>query len=322
MNILIGCDPELFVTKDGKPVSAHGIIAGNKKEPHKVKKGAVQVDGMALEFNIDPADTYRRFSGNIDAVLSQLRSMVPEDLQFQITPVAYFDEDYIKQQPSEATELGCEPDYNAWTGKVNPTPDASVSFRTASGHIHIGWTEGMDIRDPDHIEACEMLVKQLDVVLGSMSLMWDKDDKRRELYGKLGAYRPKPYGVEYRVLSNAWLNNKLYRKIVWGAVRYCFDSLMNGSRLYEYNPDVVYRFARFGKVVSDTNLLRRIVEIYLFNMKVESYITPTDYKLFKQLVSKTCKEAGMLVNPPEWGAVGQFGDKPDLVNIIADLDGV
>ena len=53
--ILVGCDPEVFVAKGGKFISAHGMIPGTKKAPHKVERGAVQVDGMALEFNIDPA---------------------------------------------------------------------------------------------------------------------------------------------------------------------------------------------------------------------------------------------------------------------------
>ena len=30
---------------------------------------------------------------------------------------------------------------------------------------------------------------------------------RRELYGAPGSFRPKPYGMEYRPLSNAWLKN-------------------------------------------------------------------------------------------------------------------
>jgi len=56
MKILVGCDPELFVKKDGVLVSAHGLVQGSKEHPFRVSKGAVQVDGMALEFNIDPAE--------------------------------------------------------------------------------------------------------------------------------------------------------------------------------------------------------------------------------------------------------------------------
>lgn len=265
MEILIGCDPEFFVARDGKPVSAHGIIAGNKKEPQKVKKGAVQVDGMALEFNIDPADNYRKFSGNIDAVLNQLRSMIPEDLQFQVTPVAYFDEEYIKGQPKEATELGCEPDYNAYTCDVNPTPDASVNFRTASGHIHIGWTEGMDIRDPEHLEACRMLVKQLDAVLLPISLLWDKDHTRRKLYGMPGAFRPKPYGVEYRVLSNMWLTDKLYRKVVWAATKFAFNTLLDGVKYYDYYKDTKYCIHQYctgdNGFLKDTTIATRAADM-------------------------------------------------------------
>ena len=59
-NILIGCDPEVFVKQNGVFRSAHGLIRGDKKNPQKIRSGAVQVDGMALEFNIDPARTIGR----------------------------------------------------------------------------------------------------------------------------------------------------------------------------------------------------------------------------------------------------------------------
>lgn len=232
--VKIGCDPEFFLKKDGKFVSAHGMIEGTKKNPQPVKDGAVQVDGMALEFNINPAETAEEFKNNIKSVLSDLRKMIPEEYEFCFVPVADFGREYIDQQPEEAKVLGCEPDFNAYTSKPNPTPDANKGFRTASGHIHIGWTEGQDITDPEHVEACEMFVKQMDWFLGIPSLMYDKDNTRRQLYGKAGAYRPKHYGVEYRVLSNFWLNpkNEEFLDYIFPATITAFDELVKGNYFF------------------------------------------------------------------------------------------
>lgn len=203
----IGADPEVFVSKEGKFVSAHGMVEGTKEQPFPVNNGAVQVDGMALEFNIDPAKDEEEFRDNVNSVLKQLSDMVPE-YDLEAVPVAEFGQEVMDSTPREAKEMGCDPDFNAWEGgAVNPKPDGEVDFRTGAGHVHIGWTQDMDINDPGHIQACIALVKQLDYYLGLPSLLFDKCDKRRELYGEAGAFRVKPYGVEYRVLSNAWLKS-------------------------------------------------------------------------------------------------------------------
>jgi hypothetical protein len=55
--------------------------------------------------------------------------------------------------------------------------------------------------------------------LGLWSVIRDPDTKRRELYGKAGAFRFKPYGVEYRVLSNFWLHTPDRMEYVWHLVR-------------------------------------------------------------------------------------------------------
>lgn len=211
----IGADPEFFVKRFGKLHSAYGLIPGTKENPYKVKNGAVQVDGMALEFNIDPADTYTQFEENMSSVLTQITSMIP-GYELFVEPVAEFGIDYIRSQPKEASELGCSPDFNAYTKRANPRPDAETPFRTASGHLHIGWTNApVDINDEGHLEACRALVKALDLYLGVPSLAWDRDTRRRELYGAAGAFRPKPYGLEYRVLSNKWINNPILRSLVY-----------------------------------------------------------------------------------------------------------
>lgn len=230
----IGADPEFFVKKFGKLVSAYGLIPGSKENPYKVPKGAVQVDGMALEFNIDPAETYSQFEDNMSTVMSSIIGMVP-GYEIFVEPVADFGLEYIEAQPKEAKELGCSPDFNAYTKQANPRPNADTPFRTASGHVHIGWTtQPVDINDEGHLEACRALTKSLDVWLGLPSLVWDQDDRRRTLYGAAGAFRPKPYGMEYRVLSNKWITDPLLRKTVYHntikAIEATFDNPSYGDR--------------------------------------------------------------------------------------------
>lgn len=206
-NILIGCDPEVFVKKNGVFQSAFGLIRGDKKNPQPVRNGAVQVDGMALEFNINPASCEDEFIYNVEDVYQQMRLMVP-DYEVVATPVAHFDPAYMKDQPKEALELGCDPDYNGWSLDINRKPNANRPMRTASGHVHIGWTKDQDIHDADHFELGAAVARQMDFYLGLGSLFFDADTERREMYGKAGCLRSKPYGMEYRTLSNRWLTSR------------------------------------------------------------------------------------------------------------------
>lgn len=222
--ILVGCDPEVFVKQGGRFVSAHNLIPGTKEAPFKVEKGAVQVDGFALEFNIDPAASEDEFCINVNHVFNTLKLMVPNH-EIHTVPVAEFGFEYMEQQPAESLILGCDPDFNAWEQCENQKPNAKVDFRTASGHVHIGWTQGKDVWDMKHMEHCAEITKQMDFMLGLASLVYDDDVKRRTLYGKAGCFRPKPYGTEYRTLSNAWLKSDslmrwVYRNVVDGMQRF------------------------------------------------------------------------------------------------------
>jgi len=237
MKILLGSDPEVFMFKDGKAVSAHGMVKGDKKNPQPVRSGAVQVDGMALEFNTDPAATEEEFLFNVSDVLSQLKAMVPE-YQVVATPVAHFGAEYIAAQPEEAKILGCDPDFNAWTKQENNPPNAELPFRTGAGHLHLGWTKDAKPSDPQHVTMAQELVKQLDFFLGLPSLIFDSDKMRREMYGKAGAYRPKSYGVEYRTLSNKWLTNESIMKLVYRNAHAAVQSLLTGKAMHKEYGDI------------------------------------------------------------------------------------
>jgi hypothetical protein len=101
----------------------------------------------------------------------------------------------------QAQELGCEPDYNAWTGRVNPRPRAPETLRSSGGHIHIGYDNPTE-------ELSRKIVKAHDLFCGVGSVLYDPDTRRREIYGKAGAHRIKGYGVEYRTLSNFWISSE------------------------------------------------------------------------------------------------------------------
>lgn len=207
--VSVGADPEFFL-KDARNrnISAHGIVPGNKREPFKLKKGAIQLDGTAVEFNIAPATTQVEFEKNIRSVLGEVRDMVPKQYRFNFSPSVKYTPMYFKKIPEGCKELGCDPDFDAYTyGKPNERPDNKTTMRTGAGHLHIGWDADarIDVTDRSHVLDCCLLAKNLDAIFSMIEKNWDTDTERRKMYGKLGAFRPKPYGMEYRSLSNAWV---------------------------------------------------------------------------------------------------------------------
>lgn len=258
MDFKFGADPEIFVVdSNGKPVSAYGFLAGTKKDPMIVEGGALQVDGMALEFNMNPFSNPSGAWGNLRRVVEQLKMFVPEGYKLKVMPVAEFGSDFIKKQPKEASMLGCDPDYNAWAdGKMNPTPDVELPFRTASGHIHVGWTSNANISSPGHIEACCWVAKQLDYCLGLPSLLFGDPEqmkKRRNLYGRAGAFRPKPYGMEYRTLDNYWLRSKKHVEYVFHMTAYAVDCLERGYHFFNEDMSGLYD-GKLEKIINDCDV--------------------------------------------------------------------
>lgn len=230
----VGCDPELFLVEEGKGVSAYGMVPGTKEAPYKTSHGAIQVDGMALEFNTEPValPNFELFNQNIvrtiDDLLKEARKTGFKGA-FSKDPVMVFDKEYMDSQPDDAKVLGCDPDWNAYTLELNPTPDGNVDFRGAGGHIHLGWGSDIPTDNAEHLQICADIVKTLDATVGIFLTYIDRDPRRREMYGKAGAFRPKSYGVEYRSPSNAWIWTKSRRKMVHKLVQYAVRTQQRGG---------------------------------------------------------------------------------------------
>lgn len=209
----LGADPEAFVqdARTGQAVPAIGMIGGTKKEPLRVQslspEYGFQEDNVMAEFNIPPATSWTGFVESIgiakDELLTMLRENSDNTLELAHGACArMFDEEALAHP--QARVFGCDADYDAYCeGQAFPTvsPDRLAGWRFAGGHVHIGISE--------HEKVPPFVMAQFaDVYLGLPSLAWDDQMGRRELYGQPGRYRPKPYGIEYRTLSNLWIWEK------------------------------------------------------------------------------------------------------------------
>jgi hypothetical protein len=83
------------------------------------------------------------------------------------------------------------------------------------------------------------VVRVLDTLLLPLLLKQDKDVLRSTLYGKPGAMRIKPYGVEWRTPSNVWLNNRVTAEAIASAVLAITKKVVDGSP-----SDVISRIAK------------------------------------------------------------------------------
>lgn len=199
VNFKIGCDPELFLKSKytGAYKSAVGLIGGSKEAPLPIDNdgSAILEDNVAVEFNTKPANSYEEFRAGIHKVLDHLREKLTGFEFSQESAVSFPKEELMTPQ---AQEFGCMPDFDAWRKCENDKPKADdPNLRSCGGHIHVGSTIAK--RKPIEV------IRAMDLFLGVRSVILDTGTKRRQLYGNAGCFRFKPYGVEYRTLSNFWI---------------------------------------------------------------------------------------------------------------------
>lgn len=263
MTITLGADPEIFfVDKLDNFVSAIDKIGGSKEEPKSLGNGFfILEDNVAAEFNIPPADMFEAFDHNVETGIDFVAKFAIEN-DLLLTPKASGNFPSSQLEHYKALEFGCEPDFDAWELDINDKPEAEdSSFRTCGGHIHVGGVEGLDPH---------AIIRAMDLFLGVPSLVLDKDKERRKLYGKAGAFRYKPYGVEYRTLSNFWIWNTATRYWVWNATNLAIEFVKNNG-LIDANSQLASKI-RQSINYSDESGYYELVKLYP-DISVERLLT-------------------------------------------------
>lgn len=240
----LGSDPEVFLfnPKTNEHVSVIGLIKADKHNPLQIKdmpQGfTLQEDNVALEYGIPPAATEDEFVSHIQQVMDKSREWLVVDgqpLTFSKLSCIIFPKEQMKHPL--AYVFGCEPDYNAWTQSVNAKPKPPHKYmRSAGGHIHVETNQNpLDV------------VKKMDLFLSIPAVFMDQGVERKQLYGQAGAHRPKPYGVEYRTLSNFWIFDE---KLIRWAWRNTERALKSNINLDDYAEPLQYAISKNDKDVA------------------------------------------------------------------------
>lgn len=227
----LGADPEFFLTLNGEITSAEGLIGGGKWDPVEFdeRRFFMQEDNVMVEFNIPPAETKQEFIDNIEYAkeyLSTFFNMKGYLCKYDEVSSVFPMDALLSQQ---ASTFGCEPDYNVYLKDINSPPAKGGNLRCCGGHIHVGF----DFENNQ--ENQENIIKALDITLGLDSVLLDRDTRRKEMYGKAGSFRFKPYGVEYRTLSNFWIKNPQSISWVYDKVEKAFNIVdkIDEFKIYE-----------------------------------------------------------------------------------------
>ena len=241
-----GADPEYFIrdNSNGNFVPSIGMIGGTKNNPREVKNGAVQEDNVTAEININPTASASEFVRNIKEVTEQLQEIIGPDYSLVATPTAEFEPEQLAHP--QARVSGCDPDYNVYTNSQNEYPPfIGDPIRHAGGHIHIGW------ENPNPI-AMSHMVYLMDAMVGLPLLLIDNDRERIKKYGRIGNFRPKPYGIEYRTPSNVWLQDDSIMEWVIHATIYACDRA-NGRLGRNYGKELGSRIKAINEAVASAN---------------------------------------------------------------------
>lgn len=223
-SFFIGSDPEIFVEDEqGKIIPAFTFL-GSKAGRENItrQKRPVYWDGPQAEFETVAGGCLAYHVDSIQEgleVVYKAAKKVNKGARLSIKTVMEVGYDVLQNAKEEHIALGCMPSENVYGLKGKEVPARELPFRSAGGHIHFGIGEKNKNED-----AVKQMVRALDAILAvsCVSLFAKYDNPiRRQFYGMAGEYRTPKHGLEYRVLSNAWICHPMIAHLVCDLARKC-----------------------------------------------------------------------------------------------------
>jgi hypothetical protein len=263
--INLGCDPEIFLSKKVRGrdsiVPSDAIIP---REGLKCGMGQIVQDGIQVEIHPIATPCRANTSNYLQACFRILDARIKEaDKQPGLETLKADFRQVIKLTKGEMSrllpsqkELGCMPSLNAYGRKHIQKDGSKYMIRSAAGHIHIG--TDMFVSNDHGVYDTAHVVRILDVLVGNTAVMIDMDPlaaERRKVYGRAGEYRLPKHGLEYRTLSNFWLQDYKLMSLMFGLVKFALKVAQskNTKRMMSFNTGRPYEGHDF-----DSDLMSRV----------------------------------------------------------------
>lgn len=307
----LGCDPEFFFKRNGQVIGSekvfppegiiyrHGIttMTANRSGENKMI-----MDGVQVEVNPLASPCRETLSYNIGICFNNLKRRLDEinfdmsnpndikkidNVETDFSRLVEVSQEEMDSLSGASKVFGCMPSFNAYgekkaVSKVNPL---EYRFRSAGGHIHIGNNGDSNLRKA--LKKPKKFVPLLDVLVGNTCVLLDRDNgniERRKVYGRAGEYRTPVYGVEYRTLSNFWLQSYPLMSFAMGMTRFALDVFASGKEFYQPIMDAIdIKEVRQAINENDFELaysnFSKIEPIILEMVDAKLKVSPRDYPL-------------------------------------------
>jgi len=232
VKIYLGSDPEFFFNDGEKTIGSEkiipkeGLLAG-------YSSSKIVIDGVQAELNPGAQTCRESMASEFKQCFKAIQTTLKEHkgIKADFSQTIEITKTELDSLDPGSRVFGCMPSKNIHNprAKIAVRDATKYPYRSAGGHIHIGVLPEQNygakalvrkinkaIKDP------KRLVPILDIIVGNTCVMIDRDPgniERRKVYGKAGEFRTPKHGLEYRTLSNFWLQNYKLMSLVMGLAR-------------------------------------------------------------------------------------------------------
>lgn len=285
-----GVDPEMFLeTSRGQLIEAFKVLP-DKSHALSFQGDSMTWaakgywDGFQMELAVQPHYCHARLvdyiRAGLEGTLAHVRKTVP-GARYALKTVVEVPKQTLLTENMDYIQLGCKPSENVYgiCGLQVDEP-RDLKWRFAGGHYHFDPKNWKGLLTP---EVRRRMIQAADVVVGIPSVAmfqnWD-NPIRRMYYGLAGEHRLPKYGVEYRVLSNAWMFHPAVAhftiELIRAGLKLGFRDLLG---CFEFDQENVIRTIIAGDVDAAKKHVKKNEKVYrwLFGPIVERGIA--EYKL-------------------------------------------